>query len=212
MIDLNSLTLYQKKISSYIDENVLTFPTQSKINSLFNEVHKYNIIITSGTSQYTSSHVNNVKIIKNGIPLILKSVTNNSNKSANVVLTDNSSDYDIDASCDSTYDHPYYKISSIFTDLDSWLSAYGSGETPVYLNFEMSNLSEIYFYASWNTNDPNYSYRQAKSCKIKVLCDDTVILNTNLENLKWRDRIRIIFDEYDKCHTSVINIGPTENI
>ena len=45
MIDLNSLTLYQKKISSYIDENVLTFPTESKINSLFNEVHKYKIRI-----------------------------------------------------------------------------------------------------------------------------------------------------------------------
>ena len=45
MIDLNSLTLYQKKISSYVDENVLTFPTQSKINSLFNEVHKYKIVI-----------------------------------------------------------------------------------------------------------------------------------------------------------------------
>ena len=51
MIDLNSLTLYQKKINSYINENVLTFPTQSKINSLFSEVHKYKIIITTGISQ-----------------------------------------------------------------------------------------------------------------------------------------------------------------
>ena len=126
------------------------------------------------------------------------------------MLTDNSSDYDIDTSCGITYNG--YYISSIFSDTSSWLSEAGSGETPVYLNFEMPNLSEIYFYASWNTNNPKYSYRQAKSCKIKVLCDDNVILDTNLENLKWRDRIRIIFDEYDKCHTNVVNIGPTENI
>ena len=104
-----------------------------------------------------------------------------------------------------------YHISNIFYDSGVWVSASGSGETPVYLNFEMSNLSEIYFYASWYTNG-SYPYRYAKSCKIKVLCDDTVILDTNLENLKMRDRIRIIFDEYDKCHTSVINIEPTENM
>ena len=36
MIDLNSLTLYQKKISSYIDENVLNISTKSNILSLFN--------------------------------------------------------------------------------------------------------------------------------------------------------------------------------
>lgn len=125
------------------------------------------------------------------------------------MLTDNSSDYDIDTSCGSTYNG--YYISSIFSDTSSWLSAEGSGKTPVYLDFEMPSLSEIYFYASWYANDPYYTYRQARSCKIKVLCDDNVILNTNLKNLKWRDRIRIIFDEYDKCHTSVINIGP-ENI
>ena len=211
MIDLNSLTLYKKKINSYINENVLNISTTSNINSLFNEIHKYKIIITTGISEYSASYVSNVKIIKNGIPLILKSVTNNSNKSANVVLTDNSSDYDIDASCDSIHSGAY-KISDIFTDFGSWISGFNTDGTPVYLNFEMPSLSEIYFYASWNTNDPKYSYRQAKSCKIKVLCDDTVILDTNLENLKWRDRIRIIFDEYDKCHTSVINIGPTENI
>lgn len=40
MIDLNSLALYKNKISSYVDDSILTFPTQSKINSLFSEVHK----------------------------------------------------------------------------------------------------------------------------------------------------------------------------
>ena len=71
----------------------------------------------------------------------------------------------------------------------------------------MPLLSEIYFYACHNVNDSgDYSWSQSKSCKIKVLCDDIVILDTNLKNLKWRDRIRIIFDEYDKCHTNVVNI------
>ena len=126
------------------------------------------------------------------------------------MLTDNSGDYDVDVSCGSTYNNDWYRISNIFSDINTWQS--GDGGTSVYLNFEMPLLSEIYFYASRNTNESDNSWSQAKSCKIKVLCDDNVILNTNLENLKWRDRIRIIFDEYDKCHTSVINIGPTENI
>ena len=35
MIDLNSLTLYKNKISSYVDENALTFPTTSNILGMF---------------------------------------------------------------------------------------------------------------------------------------------------------------------------------
>ena len=56
MIDLNALTLYKEKTDSYIDENVLTFPTESKINSLFNEIHKYKIVIfnkPTGGGQYS---------------------------------------------------------------------------------------------------------------------------------------------------------------
>ena len=167
--------------------------------------HRYNIIITPAVNVHDNSNVNNVKIIKNGIPLILKSVTKTSRNSANVILTDNSSDYDIDTSCGSTSNNDWYKISNIFTDFGSWQS--GDGGASVYLNFEMPLLSEIYFYACHNVNDSgDHSWSQSKSCKIKVLCDDNVILNTNLENLKWRDRIRIIFDEYDKCHTNVVNI------
>ena len=210
MIDLNSLSLYKNKISSYVDENALDISTQPEISSLFDEIHKYNVIITTGTAEYNASYVNNVKIIKNNTPLKLKSVANSRATSANIILTDGSDDYDIDISCGSTYTD--YYISSSFSETGSWLSKAGSGETPVYLNFEMLALSEVYFYASWNTNSPHYSNRRAKSCKIKVLCDDNVILNTNLENLKWRDRIRIIFDKYDKCHTNVVNVGPTENI
>ena len=35
MIDLNSLTLYKNKISSYVEQNALTFPTQSNILGMF---------------------------------------------------------------------------------------------------------------------------------------------------------------------------------
>ena len=35
MIDLNSLTLYKNKISSYLDENVLDISTKSNILNMF---------------------------------------------------------------------------------------------------------------------------------------------------------------------------------
>lgn len=58
MIDLNTLTLYQKKINSYIDENALTFPTTSNILGMFK------------IKNYTGKGITkngNVKIDENGI-------------------------------------------------------------------------------------------------------------------------------------------------
>ena len=65
MIDLNSLGLYKNKISSYIDENVLTFPAQSKINSLFSEVHKYKIIMYSKVLKTIKKYINFLTLLFN---------------------------------------------------------------------------------------------------------------------------------------------------
>ena len=58
MIDLNSLTLYQKKISSYIDKNVLDISTKSNILNMFK--------IKNYTGNGIEPH-GSVKIDENGI-------------------------------------------------------------------------------------------------------------------------------------------------
>lgn len=58
MIDLNSLTLYKNKISSYIDENVLDISTKSNILNMFK--------IKSYTGKGITKN-GNVKIDENGI-------------------------------------------------------------------------------------------------------------------------------------------------
>ena len=99
MIDLNSLTLYKNKISSYVDENVLTFPTQSKINSLFNEVHKYKIVIfnkpTDTNRYYRLSAISYLKLFKNDQELTIKSISSSSVRNATAILTDGEQDYTV---------------------------------------------------------------------------------------------------------------------
>ena len=58
MIDLNSLTLYKEKISSYVNENALDISTKSNILSLF-KIKNY-----TGTGLIKSG---NVQIDENGI-------------------------------------------------------------------------------------------------------------------------------------------------
>ena len=58
MIDLNSLTLYKNKISSYVDENVLDTPTKSNILNMF-KIKNYT---GKGITPYGS-----VKIDENGV-------------------------------------------------------------------------------------------------------------------------------------------------
>ena len=66
MLDLNSLTLYQKKISSYIDENVLDISTKSNILNMFK------------IKNYTGNGIKingNVKIDENGIATLFTNLT-----------------------------------------------------------------------------------------------------------------------------------------
>ena len=66
MVDLNSLTLYQKKISSYIDNNILDISTKSNILSMFK------------IKNYTGNGIKingNVKIDENGIATLFTNPT-----------------------------------------------------------------------------------------------------------------------------------------
>ena len=66
MLDLNSLALYQKKISSYIDENVLNISTTSNILNMFK------------IKNYTGNGIKingNVKIDENGIATLFTNPT-----------------------------------------------------------------------------------------------------------------------------------------
>ena len=217
MIDLNLLTLYKKKINSYIDENVLTFPTNSDVASLVNPICQYSITIKTGTTPNVNE-LCKINLLKNSKLLEIKNITSEFRTNANVTFADSDGEYTLNANCDSSFNSPYdtYPLSNAFTDKLTWLARFTStqGSTPsnVYLNFEMQDLSEIYFYASWNQKQSSKPMSYAKTCDIIVKCNEKEILNTTVSELKLFDRIRIVFDNYNRCHINILNVGSAENM
>ena len=221
MLDLNSLTLYKEKISSYIDENVLTFPTESKINSLFNEIHKYKIIIKTSNASYGSS-VACVRIKTDNDKFVLTNVKTVKDKNTECIMncvkknSNNNTIYDvhvtaIDAYLNTTanevlksfYDCGLYEILDTETpnNFDDWYLSNGGSYKPLTYEFNVSNLSTFQFFPNRGCM---YSSRYADNCYVDVYCDDNLILSDYLDKLSYNSMIKVKFDDYDTCHTEEI--------
>ena len=192
MIDLNALNLYKEKISSYVDENVLTFPTQSKINSLFNEVHKYKIRIFNKPlilqPHYKGSVIRNLTIYQNGNAIPITNIKDKSITEFTATLNADKN-YQIHGTCENTIDSRY-KLSNMFYGL-CYSSPYYTYSN-VYLDFELSNLTEISYY-------PNMDSRSLTDYnEVQVFCDDEEIFNDSItlpKTMTANTKINIIFDD-----------------
>ena len=192
MIDLNSLTLYKKKISSYVDENVLTFPTQSKINSLFNEVHKYKVRIFNKPlilqPYYKCSVIRNLTIYQNGKAIPIINIKDKSITEFTATLNADKN-YQIHGTCENTIDSRY-KLSDMFYGLCYSSTHYRYSN--VYLDFELSNLTEISYY-------PNMDSRSLTDYnEVQVFCDGEEIFNDSItlpKTMTANTKVNIIFDD-----------------
>ena len=201
MIDLNALTLYKEKTDSYIDENVLTFPTESKINSLFNEVHKYKIVIfnkPTHTKYYQLSAISKLKLFRNDQELTVKSISSSSVKNATAILTDGEHDYTVKLVGGNVYENrPSLSVSNAFNS--GWLSE-RLRPTDMTLEFEMDNLTKISYVAGKYSD----SLMIANNNTITVFCDDNQIYskNTIIPNGTNRSQIHINFNDYDDVNVT----------
>ena len=221
MIDLNSLTLYKEKINSYIDENVLTFPTQSNINSLFNEIHKYKIIIkTSNTS--SGSPIACVRIKTDDDKFVLTNVKTVKDKNTECIMncvkknSDDNTIYDVHVTAIDTYSNSTtYRVLKSFYDcglyeildtetsnhFDVWYLSNGGSYKPLTYEFNVSNLSTFQFFPNYGCF---YGDDYPDNCYVDVYCDDNLILSDYLNKLSYNSMIKVKFDDYDTCHTEEI--------
>lgn len=196
MIDLNLLTLNQKRIKSYINENVLTFPEQSKLDSLFNEVHKYKIIIFNKPTYggYGVSAVSKLKLLKHNQELTVKSVNAITGSNVVATLTDGEHDYTLTLTANSYYDRNY-QMKNVFKP-SGWLSA-NNRPTNITLEFEMDNLTEISYRPC---EEQTYSDGYGNENTITVFCDDKQVYHGNANipvNRRHSGYIHINFDDDD---------------
>ena len=220
MIDLNSLGLYKNKISSYIDENVLTFPTQSKINSVFNEIHKYKIIIKTSNDS-SGCPVACVRIKTDDDKFVLTNVKTVKDKNTECIMncvkknSDDDTIYDVHVTAVDTYIGETFKVRKSFYDcglykildtetpnnFNDWHLSNGGNYKPLTYEFNVSNLSTFQFFPNYGCM---YSYGYPDNCYVDVYCDDNLILSDHRNKLSYNSMIKVKFDDYDTCRTEEI--------
>lgn len=199
MIDTNALTLYKEKISSYLDENVLTFPTESKINSLFNEVHKYKVIIYNRNhKEGGNSNISKLKLFRNERELTLKSSFGDRDwllHSITAIVGDEN-EYHLQLKATYNYDRDYC-LYKIFTT--GWSSGFPY-PTPMTLEFEMSKLTKI----SYKISPDDNRFYPSDDNTITVFCDDKQIYSKNIiiPNGTNTSQIHINFNDYDDVNVT----------
>lgn len=202
MIDLNALTLYKEKIRSYLDENVLTFPAQSKINSLFAKNHKYKITIfniyQNGDKYYYCSAMSYLKFFKNDQQLTIKSISSSNNRNATSILTDGEKDYTVKLVGGNVYeDKSNCAVRNAF--YDCWLGE-RQKPTTMTLEFEMDNLTKISYVAGKYSDDRMVANRN----DITISCDNVQIYSkrTTIPGGTHRSQIHINFNDYDDVNVT----------
>ena len=185
MIDLTSLTLYKNKISSYVVENALTFPTQSNILSMFK--------IKNYTGNGIEPH-GSVKIDENGIATGFRE--------GNYILTGLSADI---LNTDNFEIQTKFKLSSLRPSNGSfytWAATCDGYDPPRCCLCSMNIVNSRYaFYGFWVYNgnyliSDKYTFPYTNEEQMKnVIVDKWFVLNQKFS----KDNVETtLIDENDK--------------
>ena len=192
MIDLNSLTLYKEKISSYVDENVLDISTKSNILNMFK--------IKSYTGNGIEPH-GSVKIDKNGIATNFRQ--------GNYILTGLSADI---LNTDNFEIQTKFKLSSLRPSNGSyyiWANTCDGYDPPRCCLCSMDIVNSHYtFYGMWLcgsnyliSDKYTFPYTNEEEIK-KAIVDKWFVLNQKFS----KDNVETtVIDENDKVLYNNIN-------
>ena len=138
MIDLNTLALYQKKINSYIDENVLNVSTKSNILNMFK--------IKNYTGNGIEPH-GSVKIDENGIATLFTNPTDYIKTNLKALDVMNSTEFQVKFKTAHKLNRLISSISSNWTVIKlDCISTSDWGNSLMYLTGNVNGSNQKYFF------------------------------------------------------------------
>ena len=210
-LKINSLKLYKDKLETYIPD-LLETASESDIDVLMQDLHQYKIHIFPSAFSYGGT---------NSMCRL-----NIHRKTGKATLTDLKRITDID--CNAVYDNkfnlhfytktrlwggPYY-VENILKGEGQCL---GNENSPnkFYMDLEISSLDRIEFFPSWNAYGFLSEYyengnRYSTSVTVDVECDGKKVFSGTISDLKRYDRVKIVFDSFNKVHLDKFNVGTKE--
>ena len=209
----DSLKLYKNKLSEFIS-SICETTDESEIIDLMEGLHQYKIRIFPNVN--TGSYEGTNCMCRLNIH----------RKTGKATLTDLKSTTDIN--CNAVYDNKFnlhfytsgrlwggpYRVEHILQGEGQCLSDSYSPKT-YYMEMEISQLDRIEFFPSWNA----YGYysihfdngkRYSSEVTVSVECDGKEIFNDKISGLVKYDRVKIVFDKFDKVHLEKFNVGTAE--
>lgn len=206
----DSLKLYKNKLETYIPD-LLETADESDIENLMEGMHKYKISIFPNVNSNSYCGTNSMCRL------------NIHRKSGKLTLTEVKSKSDVD--CNAVYDNKFNL--HFYTPTRLWGGPYyvenilkGEGQclsdsyqpNKFYMDLEISSLDRIEFFPSWNayglysehfTNGNRYS----TAVTVDVECDGEKVFSGTISGLVRYDRVKIVFDSFNKVHLEKFNVG-----
>ena len=207
VLKTDSLKLYKDKLETYIPD-LLETASESDIDGLMQDLHKYKIcIFPSAFSDYYTNAMCRLNIHR---------------KTGKATLTDLKSKYNTD--CNAVYDNKFNlhfytptRLYNVSYSVESVLKGEGqclggkSSANKYYMEMEISSLDRIEFFPSWDVwNSQTYESRRSTAVTVDVECDGEKVFSGTISDLVKYDRVKIVFDSFNKVHLEKFNVGTSE--
>lgn len=220
VLKTDSLKLYKDKLETYIPD-LLETADESDITDLMEGIHKYKIsIFPSMCSEYSNNYLCRLNIHRKSDKLELTDITSKSNIDCTAVYNN---EYTLHFY---TPTYLYFGLqypnngenfsSDYFHCLESVLEGEGQcagkqdNPNTYYMELDISALDRIEFFPSWNAYGYGSEYfnaRYSKAVTVKVECDGVEVFSDTISGLVKYDRVKIVFDKFNKVHLEKFNVG-----
>lgn len=229
VLKTDSLKLYKDKLETYIPD-LLETASESDIDGLMQDLHQYKICIFPSTFSYRNCNAMCRLNIhrKTGKATItsLKSILNTDCTAVfddkytlhfytpttlfnNTQYAPGNNNYPL-----GSFNYTDYCVESV---LEGEGQCLGNGNNPnkYFMELEISDLDRIEFFPSWNAygwysehykNGPRFS----KVVTVDVECDGEKVFSGTISDLVKYDRVKIVFDSFNKVHLEKFNVGSAE--
>ena len=209
VLKTDSLKHYKDKLETYISD-LLETASESDIDGLMQDLHQYKIcIFPSAFSDYYTNAMCRLNIHR---------------KSGKATLTDLKSKTNIN--CNAVYDNEvnlhFYtptKLYNVGYCVENILKGEGQclggkqSANKYYMEMEISSLDRIEFFPSWNAYGFYSEYfgsRYSTAVTVDVECDGEKVFSGTISDLVKYDRVKIVFDSFNKVHLEKFNVGTAE--
>ena len=222
VLKTDSLKLYKDKLETYIPD-LLETASESDIDGLMSDLHQYKICIFPSVQEYGTTMMCRLNIHRKTGKATLTSLKSKLNTDCTAVFDDKytlhfytptelwdgtfvpgSSNFPL-----GSFNYNVYCVESVLEGEGQCMGA-RNNPNKYYMELEISSLDRIEFFPSFNAfgwNSQHYNTRWSTAVTIDVECDGEKVFSGTISDLVKYDRVKIVFDSFNKVHLEKFNVG-----